>query len=226
MEITPESRVGDIAASHPLATRVFARHGIDFCCGGGVALRQACAKRGLDAPALLSEIEREVGGEPAPATDWREAPLEELVRHIVDTYHRPLHEELPRLEAMARKVAQVHAERDPERRLPAIVADLTKLAAELENHMMREERVLFPMLLSGFRAAPVHVFVDDHAEAGEALARLRELTDGYVPPADACNTWRALWAGLAALEADTHQHIHLENNVLFPRATQAAGVPV
>ena len=219
MDITPESKIGDIAAHHPLATRVFARHGIDFCCGGGVPLARVCEKRGLDAPAVVAEIQQEVSAAPA-TTDWMSVPLEQLVQHVVATYHEPLHEELPRLEGMARKVARVHAERDPEGRLPAILHTLVKLKEELEDHMLREEKVLFPMLLSGFSRAPVQVFIDDHTEAGEALSRLRQLTEDYVPPADACNTWRALWAGLEALETDTHQHIHLENNVLFPRATE------
>ena len=100
MEITPTARIGEIAAHHPLATRVFARHGIDFCCGGGVPLQKACAARGLDAPAVVSEIEREIAGAPVEI-DWMAAPLDQLVEHIITTYHEGLREELPRLEAMA-----------------------------------------------------------------------------------------------------------------------------
>jgi regulator of cell morphogenesis and NO signaling len=123
---------------------------------------------------------------------------------------------------MARKVAQVHAERDPERRLPAILATLLALSAELADHMAREEEMLFPSILAGGAGeagAPLQPFVDDHTAAGEKLARLRVLTDDYTPPADACNTWRALWGGLADLERTMHQHVHLENNVLFARAS-------
>jgi regulator of cell morphogenesis and NO signaling len=222
MKVTPESRIGEIAAHHPLATRVFARHGIDFCCGGGVPLEQACAERGLSTGRVLADIEEVIA---APATgdrDWLAAPLQELVRHIVDDFHVPLREELPRLESMARKVARVHADRDPEERLPAILSTFLGLKGELEDHMAREEQALFPAILAGDGGAPMEPFVDDHEAAGEALARLRELTEGYVPPAEACNTWRALWAGLADLESVMHQHIHLENNILFPRA---AGEP-
>jgi regulator of cell morphogenesis and NO signaling len=221
MQITPDSRVGEIAAHHPLATRVFARHGIDFCCGGGAALATACAKRGLDATAVVAEMEREIAAAPEAGARWLAAPLAELVRHIESAYHVPLREELPRLEAMARKVARVHADRDPEGRLPAILDTFLAMKRELEDHMDREERDLFPSLLAAADGAPLAPFVDDHEAVGAALSRLRELTGEYVPPADACNTWRALWAGLEALEAAMHQHIHLENNVLFSRATAA-----
>ena len=217
MEIGPDTRIGDIAAHHPLATRVFARHGIDFCCGGGVALATACAKRGLAVDGVIAEMHVELAGAPAEPSRWLSAPLPELVAHIVDTFHVPLREELPRLEFMARKVARVHADRDPEGRLPAIVETFTGLRGELEEHMAREEDALFPALLAAGDCA-VAPFVDEHETAGAALARLRELTDDYVPPPDACNTWRALWAGLAALESTMHEHVHLENNVLFPRA--------
>lgn len=225
MQITVESRVGEIAAHHPLATRVFARHGIDFCCGGGVELRRACERRGLAAEEIVAEMEREIAGAPDEATGWMEAPLHDLVDHIVGAFHVPLHEELPRLEAMSRKVARVHADRDPEGRLPAIRDTLVALKAELEDHMEREERELFPRLLAADGEAPseggLASYLDDHEEAGAALARLRELTDEYQPPADACNTWLALWAGLEALERTMHEHVHLENNVLFPRAAAA-----
>ena len=216
MDITPDSRVGEIAAHHPLATRVFARHGIDFCCGGGAPLRTAAATRGLDPEQLVAEMRAELAGSPG-GERWLDAPLPALVGHIVDAYHRPLREELPRLETMARKVARVHADRDPEGRLPAILDTFVALRGELEAHMAREEESLFPALLAASGDCPLEPFVDDHEEAGAALARLRDLTEGYEPPADACNTWRALWAGLEALEATMHQHVHLENNVLFPR---------
>jgi regulator of cell morphogenesis and NO signaling len=218
MNVTTESRVGEIAAHHPLATRVFARHGIDFCCGGGVPLAKACEKRGVAAERVVAEIDAVLSGAPSEGRRWLEAPLLEVVAHIVDRYHVPLREELPRLEAMARKVAHVHAERDPEGRLPRLVATVVGLRGELEDHMAREEEVLFPAVIAGHSDAPFDVFVDEHEEAGRKLAFLRELTDQYVPPPDACNTWRALWAGLEALETTMHEHVHLENNVLFPRA--------
>jgi regulator of cell morphogenesis and NO signaling len=220
MSISAETRVGQLAAEHPLATRVFARHGIDFCCGGGRPLGVACADVGIDTGAVLEEIRVELDQSPAPEVRWDEAPLEDVIEHILAAYHAPLREELPRLEAMARKVLDVHRDKDPER-LTELVSVYTGLKHELESHMAKEEQILFPMIRAGqgsMASAPISVMEHEHDSAGAALRRLRELTDDYEVPAAACNTWRALWHGLAALEESLHQHIHLENNILFPRA--------
>lgn len=217
MPITPETRVGEIAAQHPLATRVLSRHRIDFCCGGGVPLARACAARGVAPGVLIAEIEEILHGA-RPGESWLDAPAADVAAHIVATYHQPLREELPRLETMARKVAKVHADRDPEGRLAQILSTLLELRSELEEHMAREESTLFPALLAGAAPPDVGRYVDEHAAAGDRLARLRALTDQFQPPADACNTWRALWAGLEDLEATMHLHVHLENNVLFRRS--------
>jgi regulator of cell morphogenesis and NO signaling len=218
MNITPESRVGEIAAHHPMSTRVFDRHGIDFCCGGGIALRQACDRRGLDTPQILAEIEAATSSDDASLDRWDEASVEDLIHHIVDAYHVPLREELPRLELMAQKVVRVHGDKDPER-FASLLETFLQLQSELEDHLQREEEVLFPAILQHAARSSIAIepFVDDHSAAGQALARLRELTDGYRAPAKACNTWRALWHGLEELEKSLHHHIHLENNVLFPK---------
>lgn len=228
MNITTESKIGEIAAHHPMATRVFSRHGIDFCCGGGIPLREACERRGLATPQVLDEIELALAGSAPDLERWDEAPVADLVHHIVHAYHLPLREELPRLESMARKVARVHGEKDPER-LGGLLETYLQLESEIEDHMAREEADLFPEILShqegrsedGDGGAPVPVarFVDDHSEVGKGLARIRRLTDDFRVPDGACNTWRALWHGLEALEQSLHQHIHLENNVLFPRVS-------
>ena len=220
MTITSESRVGQLAAEHPLATRVFARHGIDYCCGGGAPLGAVCADKGLAAAEIIAEIRRELGDGGTVARRWDQAPLVELIGHILVTYHAPLREELPRLDGMARKVLDAHRDKDPER-LTALVEVFAGLRAELEQHMAKEEQILFPMVMQGRGSgagAPITVMIHEHEIAGAALRRLRELTDDYTVPAEACNTWRALWHGLAALEGDLHDHIHLENNILFPRA--------
>jgi regulator of cell morphogenesis and NO signaling len=224
MVVELESKIGRIAAEHPLATRVFARHGLDFCCGGGRPLREACEQRGLDARAILAEITQEIAEQPEEReARWDEAPLDDLIEHILATYHVPLQEELPRLEAMVRRVADVHRDTRPETwaELSAVYAGLK---AELEQHMAREEQILFPMIRRGQGAmagGPIAIMEHEHDSTGRALDRLRELTGGYEVPEGACNTWRALWHGLAALEQALHQHIHLENNVLFPRALRA-----
>jgi len=220
MIIESDTKVGKLAARHPLATRVFARHGIDFCCGGGRPLGEVCREKGVDTDTVLQEIRKELRTTDDGEARWDEAPLGELIDHIVVTYHLPLAEELPRLQEMAEKVAQVHGEKDPER-LPELLTVFTALKNELEEHMAEEEKVLFPMIRNGAGADatdPVSTLEHEHEAAGEALRRLRSLTDDYETPAGACNTWRALWHGLAALESSLHQHIHLENNILFPRA--------
>ncbi|MHC4408098.1 MAG: iron-sulfur cluster repair di-iron protein [Planctomycetota bacterium] len=220
MTITSETTVGSVATEHPLATRVFARHGIDFCCGGGKPLREACAAQGVDTDLVLAELTKELSDTTQTETRWDEAPLTDLIDHIVNTYHHSLREELPRLEAMARKVNQVHGEKDPER-LQGILDTLLALKSELTMHMRKEEEILFPMIAAGQGASamgPVSVMEAEHADAGNMLRRLSELTDQYTAPEGACNTWRGLWAGLEDLERQLHTHIHLENNILFPRA--------
>ncbi len=215
-----ETPVGRIASEHPLATKVFARHQIDFCCGGGRPLAEICASKDLDTQAILEEIEVATAGSDGDLERWSSAPVAELIDHIVTTYHRRLDEELPRLEHMARKVLRVHGDKAPDV-LPRLVSTFVALKRELEEHMVKEERILFPMIMAGQGASatgPIAVMEHEHESAGQALKTLRELTDDYRVPDGACNTWRALWHGLAALEEDMHQHIHLENNILFPRS--------
>ena len=220
MTIQGDNRVGQIATEHPLATRVFHRHGIDFCCGGGKPLTEACAARGVDADLVLDEIRKELADKVDDGTRWDQAPVDDLIDHILEDYHKPLHEELPRLEAMAKKVNQVHGDKYPDT-LPQILSTYLGLEDELQRHMAKEEQILFPMIRQGsgpMTGGPISVMESEHASAGAALERLNELTKGYEVPEQACNTWRALWHGLAALEESLHQHIHLENNILFPRA--------
>ncbi len=225
MTIDRQTTVGQIAARHPLTTRVFHRYEIDFCCGGGRPLADVCEERGLDTEEVRREIEEILADEGSGGTDWNQAPLEELIDHIVAAFHRPLDQELPRIEGMARKVLAVHGEKDPER-LSALLETFMGLKAELQSHMLKEEQVLFPMIRRGQGAmagAPISVMEHEHDSAGDALRRLRELTGDYTVPAEACMTWRALWSALEALESAMHEHIHLENNILFPRALASAG---
>jgi regulator of cell morphogenesis and NO signaling len=220
--ITHDTPVGRLAAEYPLATRVFTRHDIDYCCGGGRPLAEVCAKRGLDTEQLIDEIQREIESAPFAPERWDTAPLSDVIDHILAAYHRPLSAELPRLESMARKVLSVHGEKDPER-LQALLDVYLGLECELIDHMAKEEQILFPMIRRGMGAmadGPVAVMLREHDDAGAALKRLRELTNGYQAPPEACTTWRALYHGLAVLEEDMHQHIHLENNILFPRALE------
>ena len=208
-----DATIGQIAAETPASVRVFERYGIDYCCGGRVAFDEACRGRGLDAEAVRAEIERE-----APAaedqTDWTKAPVNDLIDHILEKHHVYLKTNLPLIEAKIAKVMQAHGEK-----VPAIAGVFGAMKEELDAHMMKEEMILFPMIRSTGRGAmgPIRVMLAEHDSAGDALAALRSLTSGYAVPEGACNTWRSLYFELAELERDLHRHIHLENNVLFPR---------
>jgi len=212
-----DSPIGDIARDQPSSTRVFLRHKLDFCCGGRRSLREACTRAGLDPAEVAHEIEQATGHE--ASRSWDSCSQTDLVQHIVDRYHETLRRDVPALLEAARKVERVHADKPA---VPRGLADvLDQFWAEMQQHMMKEERVLFPMISRGGGAQvamPVRVMQHEHDEHAIHLARLRELTGGFTSPPHACATWRALYHGLAVLEHDLMEHIHLENNVLFPRA--------
>lgn len=220
MNIDNNTPVGKIATKYPLATRVFSRHKIDFCCGGGISLEEVCLKKGLVLLNIINELNGEIEQSSKKSTrSWQEASAQELIDHILKTYHRPLDEELPRLTMMATKVYNVHKDKDPS--LQELLSTINGLRAELEQHMIKEEQILFPAILQGRGAqagGPINQMEHEHENAGNALKKIRELTNNFVLREDACNTWRALWHGLETLEAELHQHIHLENNILFPKA--------
>jgi regulator of cell morphogenesis and NO signaling len=212
-ELQAERTLADIARETPGATAVFRRHGLDYCCGGAQSLRDAASAAGLDAAA----IERELAAlAPAP----QEAPEEPmaLIDHILVRYHETHRRELPELVALARRVEEAHAQHP---QVPRGLAGLLGHIAEaIEEHMQKEERILFPMMRSGMGmmvAGPIEVMEHEHVEHGERLRQLEALTRNHTAPADACPTWLALCAGTRKLVDDVMQHIHLENNVLFPQ---------
>ncbi|MCU0791479.1 MAG: iron-sulfur cluster repair di-iron protein [Opitutaceae bacterium] len=224
--------VGELVRAAPIRARVFEKLGIDYCCGGKKPLAEICAAKGLDAVTVLTMLEAmdgAAGGDaPVNADAMR---LGVLCDHIETAHHGYLREELPRLDFMTRKVAAVHGSDEP--RLMEIRRVFEQFAPELMSHMADEEAQVFPRIrrldATGGSAAEreelqaaVAELEREHAEAGGALERFRELTDGYAPPEWACNTFRALYDSLARLERDMHQHVHKENNVLFPRALAAA----
>jgi regulator of cell morphogenesis and NO signaling len=220
MTITHASTVGTLAAEHPLATRVFARHGIDFCCAGGQDLATACDAKGVDVATFISELEQEINSHDEAPLRWDDKPLDELIDHILSAYHVPLKEELPRLEEMMRKVHRVHGSKDQER-FDALLRAVVAIKADIDDHLPKEEEILFPAIKAGqgpLATAPMHVMEMDHETLGGMLRKVRELTGDYKVPEGACNTWRALWVGLEDLERSLHEHIHLENNILHPRA--------
>ena len=216
--------VGEIVAERPSQSRIFQAFGIDFCCQGGRTLREACEKKCIAAESVIEQLEAELRDKPAPEVNPAVFPPDQLADHIVAKHHRYLRDELPRLHAMAARVAQVHGAHTLS--LVEVYEVFSDMAAELAEHMIKEEQVLFPAIKAMVRGesapmpldGPIACMLHEHDDAGEALARLRELTNGFTPPPEACNTYRALFAGLAELEEDLHVHIHLENSVLFPAA--------
>lgn len=222
--IHPDLTLGELVTQHPSLARELERRDLDYCCGGARTLRSACVERGLDADAVANELAGAMLDEPAPA--WASMGVVQLVDHLEDTHHRYLHAELPRLSALVAKVHGAHGERHPE--LAEVRERFEELRADLEPHLMKEERVLFPMVreLATASAAPsfhcgsvtnpISVMMVEHDRAGELLAELRRLTSGFAAPADGCASYRACYEGLAQLEADTHLHVHKENNLLFP----------
>ena len=229
MAISSDATVGELVAEVPGRGRVFEQLGIDYCCCGKQSLAAACADRGL----ALEEVAAHLAVVPqAPTARYEVDPasltLTALCDHIVQRYHEPLREDLPRLRELAVKVAGVHGENHPELREVRDIFD--ELWIELENHMETEERVLFPAcralegtltppdMPGGSLARAIAPMEAEHIDTGTALATLRSLTSGFTPPPDACASYRTLQEGLAALEAELHQHIHKENNILFPRA--------
>jgi regulator of cell morphogenesis and NO signaling len=220
-----DQTVGEIVAGNPTLARVFQAFQIDFCCQGGRTLREACGLKGIALESVIEQLEagmREKVLVENPAL----LPAAELADHIVATHHAYLRSELPRLHAMAERVARVHGGHTPS--LVEVYEVFCSMAEELDSHMMKEEQILFPavkalaaggpgvMPLEG----PVSCMLQEHDDAGAALAKLRELTHAFTLPPEACNTYRALFAGLAELEDDLHRHIHLENAVLFPQALE------
>lgn len=213
--------LGDIARANPSATRVFLRHRLDFCCGGRRSLADACANAGLDAATIAAELEHEAT-RGASDVRWEQRSQTELADHIEQHYHAGLRRDLPPLIEAARKVERVHAAKPG---VPAGLGDvLLAFYTEMQQHMMKEERILFPLIRRGARGEavymPVKVMESEHDGHRDQLAKIRELTDDLRLPAHACATWTALYHGLEAIEAELMQHIHLENNILFSRATR------
>ncbi|HLK65071.1 MAG TPA: iron-sulfur cluster repair di-iron protein [Bryobacteraceae bacterium] len=227
--ISPDQTVGEIAAQFPASVRVLERYRIDFCCGGRVPFGEACHKAGADPAAVRDEIANAgVAGE--DSTDWQSASLNSLIDHIVNTHHVYLKAELPRLEAMLVKILAKHGEAHGGVLVP-LAQTFRPMKEELLSHLMKEEMILFPLMRSlaageegtfhcGSIQNPIRVMLMEHDSAGDALGRLRALTSGFTAPDDACNTFRAFYYELAELESDLHRHIHLENNILFPRAVE------
>ena len=223
MQPTENITVSEIAAKSLAAVRVFERLGIDYCCGGKRPLADVCRQKGYDAAAVRNELDEAEKATRDTTRDWNTAPLPELIDHIVNTHHEYLKREMPALSTRLEKVYRVYNQRYGET-LPGLPEVYAGLRSELEMHMRKEEMVMFPAIAAHkpFAAidSPIATLEAEHEIAGEALAKIREITKDFHLPEYACVTYRALMSGLQELEQDLHMHIHLENNVLFPRAMQ------
>lgn len=229
----PSKTVGAYVKERPALSKVFERYGIDYCCGGKRPLLDVCQEKGVSVDELLRSLEQAAANTlTGEDLDWQTMTLTEMVEHIDERHHRYLYEVMPRLSQMANKVARVHGDKDA--RLAELASTFDTLQAELNIHMQKEERVLFPYCrqlakaesIPDFHCGPISnpicVMEMEHDHAGALLVQMRTLSDGYTPPEWACNTYRALLDGLAEMEADIHQHIHEENNILFPQALEIA----
>jgi regulator of cell morphogenesis and NO signaling len=221
--------LGEVVNAYPALAAHLERLELDYCCGGTTALADACRVNELDPEAVVIELAAHISADAAPAP-WSSMGAVELVDHIVDTHHRYLCDELPRLQALVDKVLGVHGDRHPE--LADIATCFGAIRADIEPHLTKEEQVLFPAIgqladadeipAFGFGSVgnPISMMLREHDDLGELLRQLRSLTTDYTPPADGCASYSALFAGLEQLEADTHLHVHKENNLLFPQVIE------
>jgi regulator of cell morphogenesis and NO signaling len=236
MSVNTEKTIRELALENIGATKVFERLGIDYCCGGNRTLEQACHAANIPVDQVLKSLGEVQLSSPASSTvrNWQTEPLGDLISHITNTHHKYTHDGIARLTPLFAKVCSAHKANHPE--LVDLRDVFTGLTQELTVHLMKEEKVLFPYILRMEEAViekapilpppfgtvqnPVAMMEHEHDSAGHALRAMREISHGYAAPADACVSYQTLYKALAELEADLHQHIHLENNILFPRAIE------
>jgi regulator of cell morphogenesis and NO signaling len=235
MNLTTEKTIREIALEDPATVRVFEKLGIDYCCGGRRPLKDACLEAGVPVERAL-EMLNAASATPGELSEpsWNDTLLSALTAHIVERYHKTARQEILRIEPLLQKVVSRHGSAHAE--LPGINEIFGALAQELVTHMLKEEQVLFPYIermeadmrdgrplrsaFFGSIGRPIAVMTADHDDAGALLARMRKLSNEYAIPEGACPTYRALYDALEEFERDLHRHVHLENNILFPRALQ------
>jgi len=240
MSIKETRRVRELAVEVPNATRVFEKFGIDYCCGGTKPLAEACGAAGLQVDEVIRALETASQTKDGGKGDVSAGSLAELIDHIIRAHHKFTRDEIVRLKPLLDKVCSAHGKNHPE--LLTIRETFLGLAQELTLHLMKEENVLFPYIVRmeegrlknnpvptppfGTVQNPVRMMMQEHDGAGEALRRIRGLSRDFSVPEDACASYRMLYEALAGFEADLHQHIHLENNILFPRSIEMEESPV
>jgi regulator of cell morphogenesis and NO signaling len=234
MNFTGTTRVREIVVANPRAARVFEDAGVDYCCGGEKCLNDACIPTGVTAEEILKRLQEDIDKVGPVEVNWAAASLSTLAQHIVEKHHRYVRNAIPRVNSLLEKVVAIHGGRHPE--LHGIEERFFDLSQELQMHMHKEEQILFPYIEALDRSAteygrldppcfetvrnPVNMMMQEHDSAGELLRTMRKLSSGYQVPRDACNSFRELYRSLEEFETDLHTHIHLENNILFPRAIE------
>jgi len=234
--INSSMTVREVAIELPQSTRLFETLKLDYCCGGNRPLTEACASIGIEVGEVMGMLESVSQSEPQGngAVDFQKLPLSELIAHILDTHHVFTKQEMTRLELLSKKVISAHGENHPE--LHKVGALFETLCADLKPHMFKEEQILFPYISALASASlensaapfapfgtvnnPIRMMMMEHDAAGEILRELRTVTSDYRTPSDGCISYHTLYEALEAFEKDLHQHIHLENNILFPRAIE------
>ena len=234
MNFTAETKVKDIALASPGATQILEHAGLDYCCGGNKSLHDACAHAGVSADEIMAQLQANSAKVDPASANWVSAPFSDLTRHIRERHHQYVREAIPRVQVLAAKVKARHGLNHPE------IADIEKLflqvGRELLMHMQKEELILFPYIEKLERAIngtevveppffqtvknPVHAMMEEHDAAAAVMSQIHTTSSAYTPPADACTSYRALYRDLHEFETDLHQHVHLENNILFPRAVE------
>ena len=237
MTISSTMKVRDVVLELPQATRVFEKLKIDYCCGGDTPLGEACATAGIEVANLERMLEEAGRASGNGSLDFAKTTLGELIGHILDKHHVYTKEEMDRLEPLIEKVISAHGENHPE--LRSLGGLFQQLCADLRPHMLKEEQILFPYIIEMERSAvenrpapfppfgtvknPVRMMMMEHETVGELLRELRAISSNYTAPPDGCISYQTLYQALDAFEKDLHQHIHLENNILFPRAIEMEG---
>lgn len=231
MELNQEIKIADVVSENIKTADIFKKYGIDFCCGGGVSIAKACEKKNINVDELINELNN-VDNKIMPSQNFNNWELDFLADYIVNTHHAYVLDAIGLLDAYSTKVAKVHGEHHP----PVLEIEqlYQKSKMELLQHMQKEERILFPYIKQLVKAKreniqvknshfgsvqnPINMMQVEHEMVGDLLKEISNLSFNYTPPEWACNTFKALYAKLDEFEQDLHLHVHLENNILFPKA--------
>ena len=232
METIQKPTIKSIVTGDYRAAAIFEKYSLDFCCKGGVTIDQACTDKNIDAATVYAELAQLANAPIDNSPHYSEWPMDELIDYIVNVHHKYVRESIPVIQTHTRKVASVHGSNHAE--VVEISNHFERVAEDLRVHMIKEEQMLFPYIKSlvnakrkggafapppfGTAQNPIRMMEAEHRAAGDELYAVRSLSKNYTPPEDACTTYRVSFKELQQFEEDLHRHVHLENNILFPKA--------